>query len=173
MQRTYYGNISRNLPLINRIRACIFRSAGGLTLIELMMALAIIGILSGIAIPSYTSYRDKVNNAQAIADIKNIDLVILKFYTEYNRYPVSLNEIGKGGMRDPWDRPYEYLDCSSVKGKGKLRKSPDSNPLNTDYDLYSVGKDGRTTMQVNGAKAHDDLLRAFNGQFVGCAEDLI
>ena len=45
------------------------------------------------------------------------------------------------------------------------------NPLNTDFDLYSMGPDGQTQKQLTAAKARDDIVRAGNGGFIGKAED--
>ena len=52
----------------------IFRKEGqkGFTLIELMIVIAIIGILAAIAIPQFTSYRQKGYNTQAKAELKSL-----------------------------------------------------------------------------------------------------
>src|SRR3546814_2125030 len=43
------------------------------------------------------------------------------------------------------------------------------NPLNSDFDLYSMGKDGVTKSQITNKDSLDDVLRANDGAFVDLA----
>lgn len=44
-------------------------------------------------------------------------------------------------------------------------------PLNTDYDLFSLGPNGRTAVSIGHAVAQDDVIRANNGSFFGLASE--
>lgn len=144
----------------------------GLTLIELLMALAIVGILAAIGYPAYQNYVDRTNNAQAVSDIMSIEPAIALYQHEHDgALPQTLADIGMDTLRDPWGNPYQYLNISTTKGKGKVRKDKKLVPLNTDYDLYSKGKDGKSNSPLTAEASRDDIVRANNGGFVGLGAD--
>jgi general secretion pathway protein G len=72
---------------------------------------------------------------------------------------------------DPWGRPYQYLNIALAPNPGVLRKDKNLVPINTDYDLYSLGRDGDSVPPLNAAKSRDDIVRANNGAFIGKGED--
>jgi general secretion pathway protein G len=43
-------------------------------------------------------------------------------------------------------------------------------PINSDFDLYSMGPDGRTQATLNAPVSRDDVIRAANGAYYGLAE---
>ena len=72
MLSVYYSQHSHNpLPACCRRKASVFRQSG-FQLLELLIALAVISVLAIVAIPGYSRYRDKVDNAAAAIDIDSI-----------------------------------------------------------------------------------------------------
>lgn len=63
------------------------RNQKGFTLIELMIVIAIIGILAAIAIPQFASYRAKSYNSASVSDIRNMRTDLEAYYAEWEAYP--------------------------------------------------------------------------------------
>jgi general secretion pathway protein G len=149
------------------------RKSLGLTIVELLIVIAIIGTLAAIAIPVYSGYVTNARNQAAITDIKTISLVIEKYRVDRNNMslPNALSDINYQNYRDPWGRPYQYLNIQALGGHGcgQCRKDRFVVPINTDYDLYSMGKDGQSSSPLTAAISKDDIVRANNGAYIGLA----
>ena len=147
----------------------------GLTLIEILIAIAVVGALAAIALPSYEKYREKVRNAQAVTDISGMSINLKAYQLDNRFFPPTLDTLPMYNPvpLDPWGRPYQYLaiDIDPPPSKGAVRKDKNMNPLNSDFDLYSMGPDGATALPLTAAKAKDDIVRADNGRFIGVAKD--
>lgn len=144
---------------------------GGYTLIELMVTLAIIGVVSYIASVSYKGYQDAAKNAAAISQIMSLSFIINAYESDSGSYPDSLDDIGNSNLTDPWGSPYQYLSFATITGDGKKRKDRSLVPLNSHYDLYSKGKDGDSNISLRATASQDDIIMANDGAFIGVAKD--
>jgi general secretion pathway protein G len=147
------------------------RAAAGFTAIEIILVVAIIGVLAALAYPSYASYRDRVKVAQAVIDIKDMDIKLQHYRQDNYSYPPTLADIGMASRLDPWGNPYQYVDLGATKGKGTARKDKNLVPINSDFDLYSKGKDGASVGPLTAKASRDDIVRAADGRFVGLASN--
>jgi type IV pilus assembly protein PilA len=65
----------------------------GFTLIELMIVIAIIGILAAIAIPQFSKYRQRSYNAAAADDLRNATTAQEGYYVDEDTYCQTLATI--------------------------------------------------------------------------------
>jgi len=117
----------------------------GFTLLELLVVIVIIGLLAGYVAPRYFSQVGRSEVQVARAQIESLEKALDQFRLDTRHYPTAeqgldalmvkpANEtnwtgpyLKKAVPNDPWGRPYVY-------------RVPGSK---TDYDLYSLGKDGK------------------------------
>ncbi|MBU6269991.1 MAG: prepilin-type N-terminal cleavage/methylation domain-containing protein [Betaproteobacteria bacterium] len=144
----------------------------GYTMLEVMVAVGIVAVIATFAVRAYDRYLDRTKAATAVSDILELSNRIKSFELNNRRLPESLDEIGRGGVADPWGRPYQYFNLEVEKGNGQARQRKNLKPLNTDYDLYSIGPDGQTAVRISDDTALDDVVRGLNGRFTGFARDL-
>jgi prepilin-type N-terminal cleavage/methylation domain-containing protein len=69
----------------------------GFTLIELMVSIAIIGILTAVVIANAANSKAKARDAKRVADIAQIQLALELYYNRCNQYPVTLSSTAGDG----------------------------------------------------------------------------
>lgn len=105
----------------------------GFTLIELMIVVAVIGVLSAIAVPQYQNYVKRSEAASGLATVKAL-LTNYDLYEQENSSDPTLDQIGTNANANPLGV------LSIVSGAVKLTFS--SSSLNTTYIQYKKAASG-------------------------------
>jgi len=145
--------------------------ARGFTILEWSIALAIVAILAAIALPAYQQYIERTRVARAVIDVASIGAKISAYEVDNREFPASLHDVGVDGMRDPWGNAYQYVNHDEKASRGKWRRDKNIVPINTDFDVFSTGKDGDSRPPLTAKASRDDIVRANNGRFVGLASE--
>ncbi len=228
-----------------------FQHTDGFSLIELMLAVSIVGVLAALAVPNYMEFIEKARVARSISELHGLAKDIKGFALAVGAYPNNLADVGRSTMLDPWGTPYEYyrINCGTVEdtinlaklklrrknsprmipasytfstdrkwalsltvdhgqyqaslylaaaggngggngggsgnsggngggnGSGSncsengARKDRHLHPISSDFDLYSMGKDGDSVKPLTAQKSHDDVIRASDGGYYGLAKN--
>lgn len=145
------------------------RPPRGFTLVELLVAMAVVAVLAAMAVPKLRDSVERARVVQAVGDLRVMETEIMAYAAENGgELPESLADVGRGDMTDPWGRRYRYQSLEGLP-PGKARKDRQLVPLNSDFDLYSVGADGKTQLPLTAAAARDDVIRASDGSYLGLA----
>jgi len=137
------------------------------TLLELLIVMAIMITLAAMGIPAFADALDVAYVGRAIGDIRTLQTEITRYEVQLGKLPDLLQEVGVTDMLDPWGNPYQYLNFDNVSGQGQKKKDKFLVPLNSTYDLYSMGKDGVTSSALTANPSQDDIVRANDGAYVG------
>jgi len=167
----------------------------GFTLVELVVVMAIIGILSGIIIASLDGARKSARDAKRVSDIKNIQLGLALYYSDNGRYPCQIyanianpacpNFLGvymSTIPKDPAGADYSYasLVAGSVPGIGScngayryhlgaaLENTGTKFTEGEDYDLSTNGS-GVYTISSTSYVQCSNSLNGFHGNAAACA----
>lgn len=139
----------------------------GFTVVELLAVITIIGTLSALGVPKVQQAIERARVAQASGDISAISVNL----ESQDTLPDQLAFFGPVPL-DPWGNAYQYnkFPPNSRVPRG-ARRDRFLVPINTTYDLYSLGKDGASAPPLTARSSLDDVIRANDGGFIGLASN--
>jgi general secretion pathway protein G len=161
-----------NSAAIRRVRGHGARhTCEGFTIVELIIVTAVLLILAAMAIPSMQSAIAAAKISRTVGDVRTIGQAALGYYAEYGAAPNNLVDIGYDEQVDPWGNHYQYLGFTSTTTIAQMRTDSFGVPINTFFDLYSMGADQQTTGSLAAPQSQDDVIWANDGVYMGLASN--
>ena len=120
-------------------------SRRGFTLIELVVVIAILGILAGIAIPRFMDSQASAKGAKIVADLRTIDSAATMYYAQKGKYPDAISSSSNANSTDgfisnylaAWPKPDTgTFIVTLLKGGTKTYEGI----TDTDYTLTAEGR---------------------------------
>jgi type IV pilus assembly protein PilE len=122
-------------------------STSGITLIELLTAMAILALLVTLAWPAYTDGLRKARRVDAVTALQQVQLLQERFHAAHHRYAENLVELGYAG--DEADSPQAYyrlrLLAPGEAGSGYLviaEPRPGTDQVHDACGSFAVDADG-------------------------------
>jgi type II secretion system protein G len=114
------------------------KQSRGFTLLELLITIAIVGIIAAIAIPAYSNYRQKAKIAEAIADLRNLRLAIEMLAIDTEMWPTQKAVGDASGGLEVWNLNEDTAGLVATNGAfpgwaGPYIQSVPKDPWGSDY----------------------------------------
>lgn len=123
-----------------------FNARSGFTLVEMLIVLAIMGIVIAVGTPAYLSYKRGAQKRATAATIRNVKIALEQFREDAGDYPTSLRDLVKkptDEKAEGWDGPYLSSKDEPKDGFGNKFHYAVTPGAENPYELYSYGRKGK------------------------------
>jgi type IV pilus assembly protein PilA len=139
------------------------RSQHGFSLTELMIVVAIIGILAAIAIPKFMSFQARAKQSEAKANLVHIHTAEMAYFAEYNGYIDDFNAIGFGVTGSSQRYYYELGKTHSGTLPPGCTASTLDSVSSSGFKAVAIGNiDGDSTCDVWTIDENKNLVNVTN-----------
>ena len=125
-----------------------FKNKKGFTLVELVVVIAILGILAGIAVPRFMDATATARGAKVVADLRTIDSAATMYYAKEGTYPLNVAAMKPG-----------YLAEEPIAPTGAIKFPNGDEVKNNQTTAYGYTQAaGRATFTAGGSAKTADVL---------------
>ena len=122
----------------------------GFTLIELMIVVAIIGILAAIAIPAYQDYTIRAQVTEGLSLAGGVETAVAEFYANHGSWPTALQGSGAGELGFASDPSGKYVSDVTWTGNQIVATFSSNSPQSANATINSAKLGIAATTSSNG-----------------------
>ena len=134
----------------------------GFSLIELMIVIAIVGILAVIALPAYQDYTARAQVSEAILLMEGQKSAVVEYYADKGKWPTSNEE---AGIAKATDITGKYVAQVKVGGAGVITATMKTKDVNKEIEGKTVSLTPHATTATASATPGTTASAAANGSF--------
>lgn len=132
----------------------------GFSLMEIMIAVAILGIIVAAVTPALRNYLDRAKISRTKSDLRAIKSAIDQFYMDTAQYPSELRDLisqpSEESIARKWSGPYLERKSLPTDGWGKKYVYEVNENEENPYKLFSYGKKGRAAKEAEWISVWDE-----------------
>lgn len=144
------------------------KSGAGFSLLELLIVMAVMAVITAIALPSFRGMRNEASVTKAEKEVQTLKSAVESYYRHQNKIPTSLNylytaspTIVAKALEDPfhtYGTTYKYVYNYGKDGTGQyiyiiVSRGPDGK-----YIAPTVKNNGTNQAYISVKKTSDDIV---------------